>query len=381
MRFESRQGATAVLVAAAAALLLSAPGAAAQQSADGPRWQAWYGCWQASAAAASPADATASSELLCIVPADAAEAAEFVSVVDGAVESRTLVRADGAPHDAAREGCSGWERAEWAASGTRLYLESEFRCDGGVERRSSGMMAFATNGDWIDVQTVASGANSGVNLLRYRAATERASIPDEISAVVGNRTLASSAARMAAVDRVDPAAVIEVSSRLDERAVEAWLLERGQNFTVDAGSLTRMADGGVSDRVIDLLVAMSYPEVFAIDDAADRRAAPAGPRGPMWDPWYGPGYRGFYPYGGRYGRYGGGYYGGYPGVIVVRQPSGSGGNGGQAVKGEGYRRGNSGGDRAQPASRPSSGGTATRAPSGGSGGSSGGATRTAKPKD
>lgn len=377
MRFENRRGALTMMLATAAALLAHVPGAAAQQGVDGPRWQAWFGCWQASASAAAPTDAATSSELLCVVPSESPGAAEFLTVVDGSIESRSLVRADGAPQDAAREGCSGWERAEWAAGGSRLYLDSEFRCDGGVERRSSGMMAFASNGDWIDVQSVASGANSGVHVVRYRAATDGAAIPDEVAAAIGNRSLARSTARLAAVDRIDPEVVVEVSRRLDERAVEAWLLERGQSFTVDAASLTRLADGGVSDRVIDLLVAMSYPEVFAIDDADDRRAAPMGPRGPVWDPWYGPSYRGFYPYGGRYG----GYYGGYPGVVVVRQPSGSGGNGGQAVKGEGYRRGNGGGDRAQPSTRPSSDGAATRAPSGGSRGSSGGATRTARPKD
>lgn len=368
---------------AAAAVLLAAPGASAQQGADGPRWQAWYGCWQSDAEASRATDAQGSDEVLCVIPGASADAAEFVSIADGAVQARVAVRADGLQHDAAREGCSGWERAEWAAGGTRLYLESDFRCDGGIDRRSSGLMAFTGGGDWLDVQTVASGANSGVNVIRYRPAPASATVPADIASAMGDRAMVSSAARMAAVDRVGPAEVIDASQRMDDRAVEAWLVERGQSFTVDGASLTRMADGGVSDRVIDLLVALSYPEVFALDDGADTRAAPGVVRGPVWDPWYGPRYRGYYPYGGRYGGYyGGGYYGGYPGVVVVRQPRGSGGNGGQAVRGEGYRRGNSGGERAQPATRPSSGGDAARAPSGGSGGSSSsGATRTARPKN
>src|SRR5690606_4293617 len=113
------------------ALLLAASPAAAQQATEGPRWQAWYGCWQTSADAAAPADAATSGDVLCVVPSETANGAEFVSVADGVAASRTLVRADGERQTADREGCTGWESAEWGPGGTRLYLQSEFRCEGG----------------------------------------------------------------------------------------------------------------------------------------------------------------------------------------------------------------------------------------------------------
>ncbi|HEX6925561.1 MAG TPA: hypothetical protein VF167_09025 [Longimicrobiaceae bacterium] len=355
-------------------LLMAAAPAPAQQTAEGPRWQAWIGCWEPTADAAAPSDAPDVDRKLCVVPTAQSDAAEMVSIADGEVESRSTVRADGEQHRAEREGCTGWESASWSANGTRLYLRSQFNCEGGLERISSGVMAFAPDQEWIDVQAVSVGGNSGVQVVRYRPASNTADLPAEIRASLENRTLAADAARMAAAARIGPDDVIEASRNLDATALEAWLVERDQSFTVDARTLTRLADAGVPTRVIDLLVALAYPEVFAVDNSA-RQVPPrvGGPRGPVWDPWWGPGY-GYYPYGRRYW----GWYGGYPGVIIVRQPDGSRSNGGKAVKGEGYRRGDRGGAATQPTSRPSSEGSSAR--SGGSGGSSRG-TRTAKPKD
>lgn len=362
---------------AAGILLLAITPLQAQGTAQGPRWQAWLGCWETSAQAAAPVDAPEVNGMLCVIPTAQVEGVEVVSVADGQVESRSVIRADGQQHDAAREGCAGWESASWSETGTRLYLRSEFTCEGGIERSSSGVMALAPNQDWIDVQAVTAGGNSGVQVVRYRPVASPEAIPAELAASIASRSLAEDAARMAAAGRIGPDDVIDASRNLDPLALEAWLLERDQSFTVDARMLTRFADAKVPTRVIDLLVALSYPGVFAVDNSArEARGRVGGPMGPVWDPWYGPRYGGYYPYGRRYG---GWYGGGYPAVIVVREPDGSGGNGGKAVKGGGYRRGGDDGGASEPTSRPSSGGASARAGGGGSGGSSGG--RTAKPKD
>lgn len=356
-------------------LLMAAPPAPAQQTVEGPRWQAWIGCWEPTADAAAPNDAPDVDRKLCVLPTPDLDAAEMVSIASGGIESRSIVRADGEQHPAEREGCTGWESASWSASGTRLYLRSQFTCEGGLDRTSSGVMAFAPHQEWIDVQAVSAGGNSGVQVVRYRPTSSTADLPADIRVSLENRALTADAARMAAAARIGPDDVIEASRNLDGAALEAWLLERDQSFTVDARTLTRLADAGVPTRVIDLLVALAYPEVFAVDDntSPEAPARVGGPRGPVWDPWWGPGY-GYYPYGRRYW----GWYGGYPGVVIVRRPDVSRSNGGKAVKGEGYRRGDRGGTAAQPTSRPSSEGSSAR--SGGSGRSSGG-TRTAKPKD
>lgn len=374
MRIRSERGHRAVVAAAAAAVLLAVQPAAAQEAMGGPRWQAWLGCWESTAQASAPVDAPEETGMVCVVPTADADAVEIITVEGGAIDSRSTLRADGEQHAAAREGCAGWDRVDWSADGTRAYLHSEYTCEGGLERRSSGVMALAPSGDWIDVRAVTAGGNSGVHAVRYRSVTRTEGIPAELAGMIENRALASNAARMAASARVTPEDVIEASQRLDPLAVEAWLIERDQAFMVDGRTLTMLADAQVPTRVIDLLVALSYPEVFALDDSAREQYGRAG-RPPIWDPWGYPGYGGgYYPYGRRYG----GWYSGYPNVIIIRQPSGGSGTGGKAVKGRGYSRGE-GGSSAAPTARPSSGGDASRAGGGGGSGSSGG--RKAKPKD
>jgi len=166
--------------------------------------------------------------------------------------------------------------------------------------------------------------------------------------------------------------------------VEAWLAEEGAAFPLTGKQLEALADSGVSPRVIDVMVAMTYPSVFTVAAPSARGGfggAEASVRAPLpdtmyaarrpydayglyappvpwgWDyysPWswslygyyspfyYSP-YGQFAPYG--YGGYGYGGYGGYyygGGTIIVV----SGGSGsanppqphGRIVNGHGYQR-------------------------------------------
>src|SRR5207244_1725794 len=60
----------------------------------------------------------------------------------------------------------------------------------------------------------------------------------------------------------------EAARRVDTSVLEAWLVERGESFTLDAKRLVTLADAGVPTPVIDLMVALSYPKVFAINAAS-----------------------------------------------------------------------------------------------------------------
>ena len=395
---------TLTATALAAGLLLGTE-ARAQEPALDARWQAWVGCWQ-------PSDAEApDAPTVCVVPA--ARGVEVVTLREGQVQQREAIVADGARQPVERNGCSGWESAAWSADGQRLYRASEQSCEGGVQRRATGVMAISRSGEWLGVHGVAADAETGVRAIRYRPVAVDAALPAADAAALRRLVPSTEQARTAAVAPVTTADVLEASRQVDEEVLLAWLVETGQGFgmEVHADRLVELADAGVPERAIDLMVALSYPRVFAIDQASmegERRPDEPGrtatrPRH-VWDPWgyggwgyggwgydgwgYGSGW-GYSPYS-RYGRYGGyggyGWYGsGYP-VVVVRQPSdGDGDSGsagrGRAVNGRGYTRG---GGSDSPSARPSSssgrsGGSASSGASGSSG-SSGGETRRGKPR-
>jgi hypothetical protein len=217
-------------------------------------------------------------------------------------------------------------------------------------------------------------------------------------------------ARLAAASEIDLEDVTEAVDRMDTEAVVAWIATQRDPFDIDGDEIVRLAESGVPESIIDVIVAVSYPDRFVVAPEraivrADSRVA--GRRVPigvgyggymMWNPFYGYGLSSRYGYGGYgyggygyggygYGGYGyGGYgYGGYgyvpTTVTIQRRPSG-----GRVINGQGYSRGTGGDGRVARRGGSSGGGgggwtgssgsTGSRA-SGSSGSSSG---RTAKPR-
>jgi hypothetical protein len=229
--------------------------------------------------------------------------------------------------------------------------------------------------------------------------------------------------RVAAAEPASPEAIAEVTKQVDGPVAIAWVNEIGQQFEVDAKQLTTLANAGVSPDVIDMMVALSYPDKFTVrrNDGTDRgtgaavaptteeRPRASASRRSDWDCGYGsrmlmygyygdscmPGY-GMDLYGYRYGYGYDGFGYGYPyGYYYGQQPiviiPGDGGSGspivrGRAVKGKGYTRGSgsngqsnpSGSQRTDKASSGSGSGSATPAPKPSTTGGSTG--RTARPR-
>ncbi len=59
--------------------------------------------------------------------------------------------------------------------------------------------------------------------------------------------------------------VVEASAVLPPEGVQAAINEGPTAFRLNARSLTHLAEGGVAENVIDLMVALTYPERFVVD--------------------------------------------------------------------------------------------------------------------
>ncbi len=422
----ARAAAGTAVLACALMAMLAAPVGAQQARLDG-RWDAWLGCWEPAAAPEG-----ARPPLMCVVPAGAA-AVDIVTVTGGKETAREHIVANDTQLPDTRDGCTGWRSAAWSRDGERVYLHSNYSCDNGVRRSSTGLIAMSADGQWLDVQGVAAGRNTGVRVLVYREATDPGLLPAEIASAVGDRAMAVAAARVADAAPLNTDDIIEASDHLDAPVVEAWLVNRDEQMTVNAGQLQTLAAAGVPGGVTDVIVALANPNRFSVR-TSDAGAAPAPanragasasgaaanlPPCPYsaygWDaaggctyaPYYGYGAWGYSPYAycspyavyscdmyGMYGAYGypyagygygygfgfGGYGGFYPGgqpVVIVNTPSTPNGNG-SLVKGRGYVNGNgSGTGGAHPSSsQAGSAGSSGASQSAGSSsaGSSGGRT-------
>lgn len=395
-------GATSLLTGLV--LLSSGRTLAAQEVNADPRWQAWLGCWEA---VESDVDLVATingvkKPRICVIPTAGTSAVDITTLVGDSVALRQHMEVTGAQRQMTRDGCTGWERAQWSQNGQRVYLRSSYSCPGGLTRTSNGVMALSAEGEWLDVQGIVAGTTVGVRVARYRDVTDVASLPVEIAAALRGRERAVTDARIIARAPLVTADVVEASRFLDPGVVQTWLAERGEGFALDANRLMELEKAGVAPNVIDVMVALSYPRVFALDRSRvggpndTRTTDEVGGSGRTvyvygWDPFYSD-YR-YSRYGSRYGRYGYGYDGWYYGtspVVIVRPPSGSADDDrhGRVVKGRGYTPGRGstrGGDKATATGSKESGSSGGSASSGSSGGSSSkspssGTGRTAKPR-
>lgn len=347
MQLGRRLTATGALLAGALLVAAAAP-AWAQDVQPDPRWQAWLGCW-VPVGESAPEEAV-ETRRVCVIPAPAS-AVEVVALSDWRIVAHDRIEATGERRPATRGGCSGWESAEWSAEGRRVYLRSEYLCPGGLTRSSTGLMAMSSGGDWLDVQSVAAAdSTAGVRVIRYHEAVVASALPGEIRSALQDLGPAAGMARVAASAPLTTADVMEVSRHVGAAVVEAWLAEQGQGFALDARRLVELADAGVPNRVIDLMIALSSPKAFTVNSATRE----VGRRVPEeWDPY------GLTPYGrDRYAPYGWSYYdyspygfadgyGWYRGdraVFVAARRAGGGqtADHGRVVNGAGYVRGDAG---------------------------------------
>jgi hypothetical protein len=414
---------TVISLAMLAALTIGAAAPARAQQAD-PRWTPWLGCWEmlddrtragnpegaeAVVAARQRARVSSASDITVCVTAGARPDTVTLRtrVANEPALEQTLV-ADAAPHPISEAGCSGSQRAEWSQDGRRLFARAELACAGQPTRTISGLAFIGPDATWLDVQAIEVEGRSNVRVRRYR------------------RAASSSARALGGGPALRIEDVKEAGGKVSPSVLEAALIESGARFALDGRTLTAL-DGALPDSVIDLMVALSYPDRFQIERRADASLdmSPPGYLDAGWSGLWGLGYPYFSWYPGYYGNYRyyyspfgygySGYYGPYsPYYYYAGPPVENGGTppaadgDGRVVNGVGYTRirpreaqtadgggQSSGGGRSGASSRgrgtvspggfssaggSSSGGGGGGSSSGGSSGGDGGGGRTAQPR-
>jgi hypothetical protein len=373
-------------VSALAAVLLAAAvsNASAQSAIYGAGLQAWLGCWSADLAAPRT---DAAPTVVCITPTANVDVADVLTVQGGRVVARETLDATGRsrPIDGAR--CTGERIARWATARRRLFVHSVGSCDG-VSSSTSGLLTMSTGGEWVDVEAVSAGGGASVRVARYQEVAPPSALPAAAQSALRSQALATRSMRAAASAPVRAEDVLEASRTLDAAVVDAWILERAQEFDVGPTDVAALRNLGVPARVADALGAVTDAESYTLargtDDAPSLSLASAYdawsgmPLGWGWGwgygiPVRGAGYRNPRPFG---------YY--RPPIVIVRRhgnhPRGRGDPGQAYPRGDGRdghdgRDGRGGAQQGTGANRPPAGDPRhTPAPP------TGGTVRLAKPR-
>jgi hypothetical protein len=343
--------------ACVAGMLATAPLVSAQTaSPTGPkldaRFNSWLGCWRLED------DLAGTGARMCITPDQGGVRLQTLVGTHRGIDE--LVIADGVARPIVDSDCKGTERAEWSNDGTRVFRTTDVTCQNESPRTITSVVFLAPGPMWINVQHVSGeSAATSVRAQRYRR-TANQTLAD------GSKAPQPVASSVPGDLRWSIEDVIEASGKLPADALQAALADVRQKFNINKRTLLSLDEADVPEGVIDLMVALTFPDRFVIERSGG--ASPVGVSTGMgwYDPFMSPllspldysyascyrsngyyGYRSyynmcgpstygynFYPYGSYYNNY-------YPGGWV---PIGDGGGGGgeapsgsgRVVNGRGY---------------------------------------------
>ncbi len=260
------------VVVGAACFLAPLPAVAQQAPQPAPKltvaaqWLPFLGCW----APANAADRT-KAPLLCLASTPSIATVEMLTVINDSIVSRQLIDGSGQRTDFKRDGCTGVEAGTWSLNERAFYSRSEFTCDGGEQFTSSAVLAMTSANTFSRVEGVRTRSNTkaspntGVRIASFVSVGDTITIPAEIRM----RIPAASAVRVwaARVDSRTPleiADVVHAIEYVDAPVVQAWIAETGQRFELNARGLRELQRGSVPGPVIDMMVAVSNPQAFAL---------------------------------------------------------------------------------------------------------------------
>ncbi len=298
-------------------------------------WTAWYGCWEAADSMGEEG-----SFLVCFDPLTDGSGVEIRTIVEGEVAAVERIVADGVPVPAEDGGCVGERFASWSQDGHRVFVGSELVCGEGVIRRTSGVMALTRDGnEWLEIHAVEAGEREpALGVRRFVPASPSTVAEQGIDPADRGLGLAVRTARSTHSGPLTDAAVVEVVEVAGAPVARALITELGHPFEISTAVARDLLAQGVPSDVLDVMVAVTYPERFEIAgsswEAAEQvrveaprtaRAVSPWPDRYAYAPWgYSPWRHSWY-YGSTFGYspfgWGGGYWGGFgPGRVIIVQP-------------------------------------------------------------
>jgi hypothetical protein len=333
-----------------AAWLASPSTASAQTDRQADKWRPWLGCWSlvtenvregtgtslgsAFVPGGDPSVPADSTPRTCV--ARSGDGVTMTTTVPGQQPITQTIVADGSPHDIADGECRGVERTQWSNNGTRLFAHADVKCDAQAPRVLTGFGLITRDGNWLDIRSFQIDGRDATRVTRYRRIT-------------GTRI----SGLPLSIDEIK-----EASRSVASSVVEAAVAESRPTFSMNKRLVLDLADANVPPNVIDVMIAVSYPDRFVIEKPIQNAmaAAPgpdltdaAPPFDPFWPNYYYPAYY-YSPFAyGYLGRYDPYYYGAVGYYPIGGYPVGGGGGGvgsgpgtpsgsGRAINGQGYTR-------------------------------------------
>lgn len=158
--------------------------------------------------------------------------------------------------------CRGWRSVAWSRTGFRLFSLAQLTCTDGPTQRMSGLSTILPDGSWLEVSSVEREGVESVRALHYTR-VRGTSVP---------------------IDPFSFDEIVEASRRVQPSVLEAVLVHSGTGFALERRDLLALVKAGVPGRVLDAMVALSFPSRFLVHgpNSYSRRSVSPVDRGPVW---------------------------------------------------------------------------------------------------
>ena len=223
----------------------------------------WIGSWRLVSNKVNKNESPSKTDyFLTISPGNDGKSIAMKGYRDDKILLEEEIIVDGQKHTLKDEKCTGYYLYSWSENGKRLLFNSESNCPGDPPRRISGMSIIDENSNWLDIQLLKNGVEKAISIRRYRSIDS-----DSVTSMRFNPSQITSS-RIAAGKNLSISEIIELSSKVESEVIEAALLEIRKPFPINSKQLVKLSDSGVNSRIVDLMVALSFPEKFSVKPKA-----------------------------------------------------------------------------------------------------------------
>jgi hypothetical protein len=162
---------------------------------------------------------------------------------------------------------------------------SDLVCGPDARRSTSGVFAMGADGfEWIEIQAISTAGDDEpfLSVRRFQAASRATLARPDREAPAADRALAIETSRRSAARALTGEALVEASRTAGAEVTTALVAEMGHGFDLDARALRAYRDQGVAPEVLDMMIAMTWPERFQVGIAGgvDQVALAAPTRDP-----------------------------------------------------------------------------------------------------
>ena len=244
-RLDPRPPAAALRAAAGAPRTRRGAGRAGRR-----RFAGWLGCWRLDD------DLAGTGARMCITPEKSGVRLQTIVGTNKGIDE--LVIPDGVARPITDAECKGTEQAEWSKDGARMFRTTDVTCGKEAPRTIKSVAFMAPGPSWINVQHV-----SGAAAEHQRA---RAALSPRRQPEAGRRQQGAAAGRQhrdahdAGSDALEHRGRDRSQQQGAGRSRAGGAQRSASRFRLNKKTLVALDEGGVHDSVIDLMVALTYPE-------------------------------------------------------------------------------------------------------------------------